>query len=495
MVNIETVHHKVTAAFRSGKTLDLDFREKQLKALLRLYKEHEREMCEALAKDLNKSRQEAILNEVELLRNDVISLLMNFRKYAKTEYPEKTFANALDSVELHKDPYGVVLIIGPWNYPLQLILLPLASAIAAGNCVVMKPSELAPESAKFVADFLPKYLDNECYQVICGGVQVSAEVLTYKFDYIFYTGSTRVGKIVHAAANKYLTPTTLELGGKSPVYIDNSVDIKVAAARIVWGKLLNIGQTCIAPDYILCTKAIQDKLIAAIPDVLTEFYGKNIQQSPDLCRIVNAANFQRLVSLMNGAEIAIGGKTNEQDRYIDPTVLINVKRSDPIMQEEIFGPILPIINVENAYDALQVVNEGELPLVLYVFSTDKRIQELFIKNTRVGGMCINDTLMHYVVESFPFGGVGMSGMGAYHGKYSFDTFTHKKPCLVKSISHFSEYLTSARYPPYSEKKTKTLAFLIKKRSGISFKYAGHVALVGLGAVVTLLCQEFFGAKL
>lgn len=491
MSNIGTIHQRASQAFTDGRTIDLAFREKQLDALLRMYVENEDAMCEALAKDLHKCRQESIINEVELLRNDVRSLLMNLRSYAAVEYPEKTFVNALDSVEIHKDPYGVVLIIGAWNYPLQLTLLPVAGAIAAGNCVVIKPSEVSPASAKFIAETIPKYLDNECYHVVCGGVEETTELLKLKFDYIFYTGSTRVGKIVHAAANQHLTPVTLELGGKSPVYIDNTVNIEMATKRIIWGKLMNLGQTCIAPDYVLCTKQVQGQIIECTRNLLKEFFGDDIQQSPDLCRIVNAANFQRLVKMLKGADIAIGGNTNAEDRFIEPTILINVKKTDPVMQEEIFGPILPIINVENAFDALQVINSSESPLVLYVFTTDSKIQELFCKHTRAGSMCINDTMMQYVVESLPFGGVGMSGMGSYHGKASFDTFSHRKSCLVKSMASLCEYLQSARYPPYSDRKTSLLVFLLKKRWSIPTKYFGYLALFGVGVATSFLYTTYF----
>lgn len=491
MSNIETVHQRVTATFQSGKTIDLDFREKQLNALLRLYEEHEDAMCDALAKDLHKHRQESIINEVELLRNDVRNLIMNLRSYAQVEYPEKTFVNMLDSVEIHKDPYGVVLVMGAWNYPLQLTLLPVAGAIAAGNCVIIKPSEVAPASEKFIAEMIPKYLDNDCYQVICGGVTETTELLKLRFDYIFYTGSTRVGKIVHAAANRYLTPTTLELGGKSPCYIDNTIDIEMATRRILWGKLINLGQTCIAPDYILCTKAVQNSIIEAAKKLLNDFYGENVSESPDLCRIINQANFQRLASMLKGADVAVGGKINADEKFIEPTILINVKKTDPVMQEEIFGPILPIVNVENAFDAIQLINSGETPLVLYAFTSDSKIQDLFCKLTRSGSMCVNDTVMQYVVESLPFGGVGMSGMGAYHGKASFDTFSHRKSCLVKSMSPIAEYLSSARYPPYSDKKTSLLVFLLKKRYSPPLKYVAYLALFGLGVGSAFLYNKYF----
>lgn len=491
MSTIETVHQRLTTTFRGGKTIDVAFRETQLKSLLRMYEEQEDAICEVLLKDLHKCRQESIINEVELLRNDLRGLIMNIRAYAKPEYPEKHLTNLLDTVAIYKDPYGVVLVIGAWNYPLLLTMAPVAGAIAAGNCVVIKPSELAPASAKFMAEMVPKYLDNDCYQVLCGGVEETTKLLELKFDYIFFTGSTRVGKIVHAAANKYLTPTTLELGGKSPVYIDSTVNLELAVKRIIWGKLMNLGQTCIAPDYVLCSKEIQGQFVEVTRNLLKEFYGDNMQQSSDLCRIVNAANFQRLVSLMKGGEIALGGKTNAEERYIEPTILINVKRTDAVMQEEIFGPILPIVTVDNAFDAIQFINAGDSPLVLYLFTTDSKIQELFTKHTRSGSMCINDTIMQFIVSSLPFGGVGMSGFGTYHGKASFDAFTHEKSCLIKSIDPLTELLQSPRYPPYSERKITFLNFLLKKRPSIPARYFGYLALFGLGVASAFLYSKFF----
>lgn len=280
------------AAFASGKTRNVDFRMKQLKQLKKMYEENQIEMENALAADLRKHKQEAVVFEIEFLKNDLINTTMNLKEWTQPEEPSKAFINAMDEVKIYKDPFGVVLIMGAWNYPLQLTLLPAQSAIAAGNVVIIKPSEVSPHCAKFMADTIPKYLDNDCYQVICGGIPETTELLKHKFDYIFYTGSTSVGKIVHAAANKHLTPVTLELGGKSPCYIDNTADIEIAARRVLWGKVINSGQTCIAPDYILCTKETQTKFVSEAKKVLTEWYGENKQDSPDLCRIINQRNYQ-----------------------------------------------------------------------------------------------------------------------------------------------------------------------------------------------------------
>ncbi|VVD01069.1 unnamed protein product [Leptidea sinapis] len=396
-----------------------------------MYKENYNAMVDVLQKDLRRSKTEAILLEVDYLINDLANTLHNLDEWAKPTRPSKGIVNILDDVVIFNDPYGVVLIIGAWNYPLQLLLLPVSGAIAAGNAVIMKPSELAPATAKFIAETVPKYLDNDAIAVVEGGPEETTELLKNRFDYIFYTGGTNVGKIVYAAATKYLTPVTLELGGKSPVYIDNTVDMEVTTKRILWGKFVNVGQTCIAPDYILCTKEVQNKFIEHAKKILKEWYGEDPQKSPDLCRIITSRHFSRLQSLLDASKdkVVIGGKTDAQDKYISPTIVANVSPDDKIMEDEIFGPILPIVPIENAYEAIKFINAREHPLVLYLFSKESNIHKIFIEQTRSGSVCVNDTIMFYAVDTLPFGGVGHSGMGAYHGKTTFDTFVHKKSCL------------------------------------------------------------------
>ncbi|GAB0098231.1 Aldehyde dehydrogenase [Sergentomyia squamirostris] len=495
MSQYDDVMQKAHAAFASGKTKDVDFREKQLKALMRLYEENQAEMEAALAADLRRSKQESNLLEIEFLKNDLKNTLMHLRDWAKPVKPEKTFVNMLDGVYIYKEPFGVVLVMGAWNYPLQLTLLPVAAAISAGNCVVIKPSEISPNCAKFILDKVPRYLDNECYPVVVGGIPETTELLKHKFDYIFFTGSSNVGKIVHAAANKHLTPVTLELGGKSPCYLDNSCNIAYATRRILWGKLINAGQTCIAPDYLLCSKEVQGKFLEEARKVLQEWYGQNTQQSPDLCRIVNTRNYQRLTQLLKSGNVALGGKSDSDERFIEPTILIDVKPNDPIMQEEIFGPILPIVNVENAYEAIKFINSRDKPLALYIFSEKKGDVNLILKNTSSGSACVNDTVMQIAVESLPFGGIGMSGMGFYHGKYSFDTFSHMKSCLVKNFNPLGEKLASGRYPPYSESKTNFVAFLMRKRRGLSTQYLSHLFAFGLGVAVVLITHALMKYKM
>ncbi|XP_073812789.1 aldehyde dehydrogenase type III isoform X5 [Musca autumnalis] len=490
MTNYDDILQRCRTAFQNGKTRDLSFRKKQLENLLRMYEEHENDMINALDADLRRPKQESLVVETEFLKNDVKNILYNIDDWVKPELPPKSMVNLMDDVEIYKDPYGVVLVIGAWNYPLQLLLVPVASAIAAGNCVVIKPSEVAANCAKFIQETLPKYLDNECYPIVCGGPQETTELLKQRFDYIFYTGSTRVGQIIHAAANKYLTPVTLELGGKSPCYIDKTVELKTAVKRILWGKLINCGQTCIAPDYVLCSKEIEVEFIKEAKEILKEWYGDNIKDSPDLSRIINKTNFDRLLGLMKHGKIAVGGNHNANELFIEPTIIVDVKPEDPVMQSEIFGPILPIVNVESAYDAIKFINSREKPLALYVFSSSKKVVELFRDKTTSGGYCSNDVIMHCGVDTLPFGGVGFSGMGSYHGKYTFDTFVHKKSCLGKNLKPLGEKLSSGRYPPYSERKANILNFLLRKRRPLPNLYLSHILVFGLGVGLTFLVNHY-----
>ncbi|XP_058465553.1 aldehyde dehydrogenase, dimeric NADP-preferring-like isoform X1 [Malaya genurostris] len=489
------VVQQLHTTFASGKTRNVEFREKQLKNLLRMYEENSAEMVSVLAADLRKHKQEAHVLEIDFLINDIRNTIYNFREWAKPEKPEKTMVNIMDGVYIYKDPYGVVLVIGAWNYPLQLTLVPVAAAIAAGNCVLIKPSEVAVATSKFIVETIPKYLDPECYRVVEGGAKETSELLRQKFDYVFYTGSGRVGKIVHQACNENLTPCTLELGGKSPCYIDGTADISIATKRILWGKFINAGQTCIAPDYLLCSKRVQRQFVEEAKKILTEWYGNNPKDSPDLCRIINQQHFQRLSAMIKGANVAIGGETDSQEKYIAPTILVDVDPSDPVMQDEIFGPILPIINVDNAYDAIRFINSRPKALSMYVFSSNKSDVNTIITNTSCGGICINDTVTHFSVETLPFGGVGSSGMGAYHGKYSFDTFTHRKSCLAKDFNAIGEKLASSRYPPYSDTKLTFLTTLLKKRQGFSTKFLPYVLMFGIGVATTLIVSSIVKRRL
>uniref|UniRef100_A0A672V5N0 Aldehyde dehydrogenase n=1 Tax=Strigops habroptila TaxID=2489341 RepID=A0A672V5N0_STRHB len=367
----------------------------------------------------------------------------------------------LDSAFIRKDPYGVVLIIGPWNYPIHLLLGPLIGAIAAGNCVVIKPSEKAKNTGRLLAESLGCYLDSDCFAVVTAGVQETTRLLENKFDYIFFTGSPSVGRMVMAAAAKHLTPVTLELGGKNPCYVSDTCDVRSVARRLAWGRFFNAGQTCVAPDYVLCTLEMQEKLMPALREAITEFYGSNPRESPDFGRIVGQKEFQRIRALLCSGRVAIGGQTDEKDLYIAPTVLADVLPSDPIMQEEIFGPILPIVVVASMDEAIDFINERPQPLAIYTFSSDSKVSR-----TSSGSFCGNDTLTHMILTSLPFGGIGCSGLGRYHGKFTFDTFTHQRGCLHRNMG--LEALNTLRYPPYSQQKLGflTATFEIKRKGAL-----------------------------
>jgi len=491
MMSHEEVVQKVRQAYLSGKTRNVEYRIRQLKNLLRLYEENETALNEALYKDLRKPKHEAKLLEVNVLKSDVKTMIENCKEWATPVKVAKTVVTMMDTPVILPDPYGVVLVIGAWNYPLQLSLCPVAGAIAAGNCVIIKPSELAPASCKLLEELVPRYLDPECFRVVTGGAAEVQDLLKQKFDYIFFTGSTVVGKLVREAANKHLTPVTLELGGKSPVFVDESVDLTITARRVIWGKMVNCGQTCIAPDYVLCTKNIKDALVAKMCETITEFYGSDPKQSPDLCRIVNVRHFERLKRLLDSGKVVMGGQTDADDLWIDPTILVDVKATDPVMQEEIFGPILPFIEVENAQEAVDFINQRDKPLSFYIFSANKKVVDYLCNNTTSGSMCINDCLMQFSVEELPFGGVGASGMGAYHGKFSFDTFTHRKSCLIRSFDRLGEALGKLRYPPYSESKLRRLIFLLQKREIPSLRLIPYVASFAFG-VASVFFFRLFG---
>ncbi|XP_018339379.1 PREDICTED: aldehyde dehydrogenase, dimeric NADP-preferring isoform X2 [Trachymyrmex septentrionalis] len=472
--------------FNSGKTRPIEWRIKQLKQLILMLRENASELTAALASDLRRCKFESFAFEIDYTIQEIKYMLMNIKEWAATEKPRKSLAYFFDVVEIRKDPYGVVLIMGAWNYPLQLCILPMMGAIAAGNCVIVKPSEISMATTKFLYDTIPKYLDTDSCRMILGGISETTELLKQRFDYIFYTGSSSVGKIVRKAANEFLTPVTLELGGKSPVYIDNTVDISMAAKRILWGKCINVGQTCIAPDYMLCTPEIQKKFIEEAKKILHEWYGDNPRESPDLARIISDKHYQRLVNyLSDKSKIAIGGDMNPAEKFISPTVLVNIQPTDPIMQEEIFGPLLPIININNAYEAINFINNREKPLSLYLFSLDKGTISLFVNNTSSGSVSVNDTILQAAVETLPFGGVGYSGIGAYHGKFTFDTFTHKKGCLIRNYNKIAEIMAKSRFPPYSDANLKLLQLLTARRPSLPLlKYIPHVLMFGLGVLAT-----------
>ncbi|XP_069613340.1 aldehyde dehydrogenase family 3 member A2 isoform X1 [Ranitomeya imitator] len=473
-------------AFATGKTRSVDFRLQQLQAIKKMLIENEAAFKEALKADLHKCGCASYAQEIMGLLAELDLIIDNLHNWAAPQHVKKNLMTMQDDVYINYEPLGVVLVIGAWNYPLVVLLQPVLGAIAAGNAVVIKPSEVSEHTAKLLEKIVPRYLDKELYPLVNGGVPETTELLAERFDHIFYTGNATVGKIIMTAASKFLTPVTLELGGKSPCYIDKDCDIDIASRRITWGKFVNCGQTCIAPDYILCDKSIQSKLIEKIKETLKEFYGDNPKESVDYERIINKRHFKRIVGLLEGEKIAIGGEQDESTCYIAPTVLVDVKPEAKVMQEEIFGPLLPIITVNNVDEAIQFINEREKPLALYAFANDKKIIKKMISQTSSGGVTGNDVIMHFTVKELPFGGVGHSGIGAYHGKHTFDTFSHKRACLIKSLS--MEGANKLRYPPYTQKKLDWTKFLMLSK--LNKKKLGLVLLPIIAVVTALILKKY-----
>jgi aldehyde dehydrogenase (NAD+) len=443
-MNIAEIVTKQRQYFATGITQSLDYRLSQLKLLKQVIQGHQNEIITALQQDLGKPKFEAYTSEVLILLEEINFVLKHLREWMKPQRAKISLGQFPARGLIYPQPLGVVLIIAPWNYPFQLLVNPLIGAIAAGNCVIVKPSELAPHTASLISKLIGENFNPGLVTAIEGGVEVSEALLAEKFDHIFFTGSTRVGKIVMAKAANHLTPVTLELGGKSPCIIDRDVDIKVAAKRVAWGKFFNCGQTCIAPDYVLIHGTIYDQFKDALQTAVREFYGEDPQQSPDYGRIINQRHWDRLVNFLTDGEIVIGGKHDRENLYIAPTIVDKITWDSPIMAEEIFGPILPLLPYSDLSEVIEKINDRGRPLALYFFSENTKNQERIINSIPFGGGCINDTIMHLSSPYLPFGGIGDSGMGRYHGKYTFDTFTHYKSILKKSLRFDQQW----RYPPY-----------------------------------------------
>ncbi len=415
--------------FRSGETRSIDFRIASLKKLKEVISAHEKEILDAVYADLHKEATDAYATEISGVYTEIKVAISNVRDWAAREkVPTPLFMMPSKSY-IYKEPYGVALIIAPWNYPVQLLLMPLIGAIAAGNTAILKPSELSSHTAAVMEKIINAAFPRQYIAVVQGAASETQALLELPVNYIFFTGSVPVGKVVMAAAAKNLTPLTLELGGKSPAIVHESANLPTAARRISWGKLINAGQTCIAPDYVLVHESIKNAFIDELIKEITKFYGEDASTHPRYCRIINDRHFLRLTALIDKAKIVYGGKTNAADRYIQPTLLYPVDWSDPVMQGEIFGPILPIIPYSDLDEIICRINDRPKPLSLYMFVNDKIIRRKLIQETSFGGGAVNNTIMHIVSHYLPFGGVGPSGMGSYHGKYSFNTFSHTKSIL------------------------------------------------------------------
>ncbi|XP_058161069.1 aldehyde dehydrogenase family 3 member B1 isoform X1 [Dasypus novemcinctus] len=453
---------RLREAFRAGRTRPAEFRAAQLEGLGRFLQDNKQLLLDALAQDLHKSAFESELSEISISQGEVNLALRNLRAWMKDEKVPKNLATQLDSAFIRKEPFGLVLIIAPWNYPLNLTLVPLVGALAAGNCVVLKPSEISKSTEKVLAEVLPRYLDQSCFAVVLGGPEETGRLLENKFDYIFFTGSPRVGKIVMEAAAKHLTPVTLELGGKNPCYVDDDCDPQTVANRVAFFRYFNAGQTCVAPDYVLCSPETQERLLPALQSAITRFYGDDPRSSPDFGRIISEKQFQRLRGLLGCGRVAIGGQSDASECYIAPTVLADVREAEAVMQEEIFGPILPIVPVRGLEEAIEVIARREKPLALYAFSNSCQVVKRVLACTSSGGFCGNDGFMHMTLASLPFGGVGASGMGRYHGKFSFDTFSHHRACLLRPPG--MEKVYALRYPPYSPRNLRLLLTAMEAHS-------------------------------
>ncbi|MCJ1655991.1 aldehyde dehydrogenase [Staphylococcus sp. NRL 16/872] len=449
MSSIEQQFENSKTFFKTHKTKDIKFRKQQLKKLSKSIKNHENELLEALKEDLGKSPVEAYATEIGILLKSIKTARKELKNWAKTKQVDTPLFMFPSKSYIKPEPYGTVLIIGPFNYPVQLVFEPLIGAIAAGNTAIVKPSELTPHVASVISKIIETTFASEYISTVEGGIEETQALINLPFDYMFFTGSEKVGQIVYEAASKNLVPVTLELGGKSPVIVDETANIKVASDRISFGKFTNAGQTCVAPDYILVNRKVKNELIHALKHSISEFYGKNIQKSPDFGRIVNEKHFNRLNELLavHHNEVAFGGHTDASERYIEPTILEGINPLSKIMQEEIFGPLLPIITYDDFDEAIDIIQSKSKPLSLYLFSEDENTTHRVLNELSFGGGAINDTLMHLANPNLPFGGVGSSGIGQYHGKYTFDTFSHKKSYIFKSTRLDSSII----YPPYKGK--------------------------------------------
>ena len=444
--------------FLTGETLSVDFRIKMLKDLQKTIQKYENEIALALKEDLGKGDYESYMCEIGLALSEIRYMLKHTKKFARgkrvrtplAQFPSKSFQKP--------SPYGTVLIMSPWNYPFLLSIDPLVNAISAGNTAVVKPSAYSPQTSLIVEKIIKECFDEKYVAVVTGGRKENSSLLENKFDFIFFTGSQTVGKEVLVKASTHLTPVILELGGKSPCIVDQTADIKLSAKRIVFGKFLNVGQTCVAPDFVLCHKSIKEQLLNEIINQIKLQYGENPLNSDDYGKIINEKHFDRITGLINMDKVVYGGKTNKETLQIEPTVMSNVTFDDAVMQEEIFGPILPIIEYENIEEVVSILNKRPKPLAQYIFSKDKKAINYIVDKCSFGGGCINDTIIHLATSELGFGGVGESGMGAYHGKVGFDAFSHTKSIVDKKL-----WLDlPMRYKPYTSKLNKKLIRMFLK---------------------------------
>lgn len=447
MIEISSLLERQRAWFKSGKTRDISFRINSLQKLKTAIKSNEEEICAALTADLGKPDLEAVISETAIVVREIDFVCRHLQQWSAPRRIRSSLLNYPAKGTIYCEPLGVALIIGPWNYPAQLIFSPLVGALAAGNCAMLKPSELAVQTSQVVHRIISETFEPDHVCVVEGGQETSQALLEQCFDIIFFTGSTRVGRLVMQAAAKHLTPVILELGGKSPAIVDADANLEVAARRIVWGKFFNAGQTCVAPDYLLVHSDVKQDLLDKMVAQIKIFYGSEPRLSPDFARIINDAHFARLTSYLKDGEIIVGGDSVPSERYLAPTILDQVAWQSPIMQEEIFGPVLPVLSFTGQDDLVALVERHATPLALYYFSQNRSKQQQMMSSTAFGGGCINDTIVHLTEHHLPFGGVGTSGQGGYHGKAGFEAFSHRKSVLRRGT-----WLDlPLRYPPYAGK--------------------------------------------
>ncbi len=442
--SIKEIIQKQRKYFLSGEARDIAFRIRSLKALEGAIRGNEDRIMDALYKDLHKSGFESYASEIGIIYPEIDVAIRHVRRWARTERVSTPVIHFLSRSYVHKQPYGTVLIIGPWNYPFQLTISPLVAALAAGNTAVVKPSEISPHTSAVIAEILGETFPEHYVAAVEGGIEASQSLLAERFDYIFFTGGTAVGKVVMEAAAKHLTPVTLELGGKSPTIVDRDANLTLAARRIAWGKFFNAGQTCLAPDYLFVHRDVKERFITVLKSTIDAFYPGGAKSSPDYARIINARHFSRLEGLMDRGTILHGGERDPDTLFISPTLIGDVSPDHAIMKEEIFGPLFPVMEFDRLDEVISFINERPRPLALYYFSGNRSSQRKILSETVSGGGCINDTVSHVGSTTLPFGGVGDSGMGSYHGKAGFDTFTHRKSILVRS----NLFDLALRYPPY-----------------------------------------------
>lgn len=447
-MDVKPIVEAQRAYYESGATIPVKARIEALKILKTAVEQYSEQLLAALKEDLGKSRSEAYMCEVGLTLSEISHVLSHIKRWARTEWKMTAITNSLAHSSIVKEPYGVVLIMSPWNYPVLLTLEPLVGALAAGNTVILKPSAYAPATSVVLKKMIDTFFDPKLVAMVTGGREENQALLNEKFDYIFFTGGVNVGKYVMRQASEHLTPITLELGGKSPVIIDQTANLWVAAKRVVFGKYLNCGQTCVAPDYVLIDEAVNDKFIELVKKAIRQMYTDNALQNKDYGKMINKKHFDRVCGLINPKKVVYGGTTNIATLQIAPTVLDNVTADDAIMQEEIFGPVLPILTFKTIDEAYRFVQSRPHPLALYLFTNDRKTEKHWLSSQPFGGGCVNDTIIHLATSNLPFGGVGNSGMGSYHGKKSFDTFSHEKS-IVKKYNWLD---LSLRYQPYNKLK-------------------------------------------